>query len=181
MAAVRVIALCLGAALGGAVCACEGDLQGGGGGGSDSGTRDPDAKIDAPKLMWVDAANGSNEPCKNPVLPAPPFGHHNTGRSCFESCHNHGFTLAGTLYTTSISNTGAGGATVTVVDSNNQTVDIVVNSDGNFYTGIALAYPVLTFASSCPTAVKMNVAVAQSGRGCNTCHGVNTLQMYLQP
>ena len=178
MAAVRVIGLCLG--LCASLAACVGGVQGGGGG-SDSGTPDPDAKIDAPKLMWVDAANGSGAPCKNAVLPAPTQGHHNTGRNCFDSCHNHGFTLAGTLYTTSVSNTGAGGATVTVIDSQNKTVDIVVNSDGNFYTSTALAYPVLTFASSCPTSVKMNVAVAQSGRGCNTCHGVNTLQLYLQP
>lgn len=175
MAAVRRIAvLCLW------LSACVGDVQGGGGGSGSGSGSGADASVDAPKLMWVDAASGSGVPCKNAVTPAPTLGHHNTGKNCFDNCHNHGFTLAGTLYTTSISNTGAGGATITVVDSNNKTVDIVVNSDGNFYTSTALAYPVLTFASSCPTAVKMNVAVAQSGRGCNTCHGVSTLQMYLQ-
>jgi hypothetical protein len=172
MAVVRAIALVV-------LAACTGDIPSSGDAATGSGSA-KDAAVDAPKLMWVDASNGSGVPCKTAVSPVPTLGHHNTGKNCFDNCHNHGFTLAGTLYTTSISNTGAGGATITVVDSNNKTVDIVVNSDGNFYTSTALAYPVLTFASSCPTAVKMNVAVAQSGRGCNTCHGVNTAQMYLQ-
>src|SRR5512139_1832002 len=99
MAAVRGTAvLCLW------LSACVGDVQGGGGGsGSGSGSGSgADASIDAPKLMWIDAASGSGSglPCKQPTTPLT-NGHHNTGKSCFENCHNHGFTLAGTLYTTS--------------------------------------------------------------------------------
>jgi hypothetical protein len=177
MAAVRAIALvCLGA--------CVGGVEGGGtGSGSGSGSGASDASIDAPKLMWVDAASGSGSglPCKQPTTPLT-NGHHNTGKSCFDNCHNHGFTLAGTLYTTSTSNTGAAGATVTVVDSTNKTVDIVVSTNGNFYTSQPLSFPVLVMASACPSAVKMNVAVAATGRGCNTCHDPNAgMQMYLQP
>ena len=40
------------------------------------------------------------------------------GKSCFQSCHNHGFTLAGTLYTNATGNTGFVGATMTVTDNN---------------------------------------------------------------
>ena len=79
MAAVRVIALL-------AVAACTGGVQdGGGGGGSDSGTADPDAKVDAPRLMWVDAASGSGNglPCENVAAP-PSNGHHFPGQSCFQ-------------------------------------------------------------------------------------------------
>jgi hypothetical protein len=177
MAAVRLIALCLGASL----CACVGDVQTGGGGGSDSGTRPPDAKVDAPKLMWVDSSSGSGNglPCKNPATP-PNDGHHNTGKSCFDNCHNHGFTLAGTLYTNDTGNTGFSGATITVTDSNNQTINIVTSLNGNFYTSQPMAYPVLVMASSCPSATKMNVAVASTGRACNSCHlGGTSMQMHL--
>ena len=100
--------------------------DGGGGGGN----------VDAPKLMWVDAAPGTpnNLPCKNTVSPAPQLGHHNTGQSCMQSCHNHGFTVAGTLYTNDTGNTGFAGATISLTQNNGQTMDLVVNSDGNFYT-----------------------------------------------
>jgi hypothetical protein len=172
MAVVRAIALV-------SLCACVGGVQPSTDSGS--GTRLPDASIDAPKLMWVDAASGSgnNLPCQNVMT--PPFdGHHNTGKNCFDNCHNHNFTLAGTLYTNDTGNTAFSGASITVTDSNNKTINIVTNLNGNFYTYEPLAYPVLTMASACPSAVKMNVAVAQSGRGCNTCHvGGTSMQMHL--
>jgi hypothetical protein len=174
MAAVRAIALCL-------VAACTGDAQSGSGSGSDSGTRMPDAKIDAPKLMWVDAASGSGNglPCKPPATP-PSDGHHNTGMSCFQACHSHGFTLAGTLYTNDTGNTGFSGATITVTDSNNQVVNIVTSLNGNFYASQPLAFPVLVLASSCPSAVQMTLAVAANGRACNSCHlGGTSNQMHL--
>ncbi|HEY5947414.1 MAG TPA: hypothetical protein VIV40_18045 [Kofleriaceae bacterium] len=163
MAAVRVIALL-------ALSGCVGGVSGGGGG-SDSGTADPDAKVDAPKLMWIDASNGGGTtlPCKNAATP-PGDGHHFPGKNCFDGCHNHGFTLAGTLYTNSTGNTAFPGATITIIDANNKSIDIVTNLNGNFYTTQAIAFPVLTFASSCPSSTKMNVAVAATGRGCNTCH-----------
>jgi hypothetical protein len=161
------------------LAACVGDI-GGSGGGSDSGTP-TDAKVDAPKLMWVDAASGSGTglPCKNATT-APGDGHHNTGKNCFDNCHNHGFSLAGTLYTNSTGNTGFSGATITVVDSTNKEINIVTNLNGNFYTTQAMAFPVLVMASACPSAAKMNVAVAATGRGCNTCHiGGTGMQMHL--
>ncbi len=140
MAAVaRVIALF-------ALSACVGDVGGGGNGnGSGSGGSGGggiDAAVDAPKLMWVDAANGmgSNVPCKNPATP-PGDGHHFPGQSCFQSCHNHGFTVAGTLYTNDTGNTAFAGATITITDSNNQTVNIVTQNNGNFYSTANIAGP----------------------------------------
>ena len=64
----------------------------------------------------------------------PEDGHHNTGKSCFENCHNHGFTLAGTLYLNSTGNTAFSGATITITDDNNQTPRYRRELDGNFYS-----------------------------------------------
>lgn len=176
-AVVRVIALS-------ALCACVGGVGGdGNGGGSGSGSGSGiDAAIDAPKLMWVDAATGTgnNLPCENQVPDGQLVdGKHEPGNSCFQGCHNHGFTLAGTLYTSPTSNSPRRGATITVTDSNNKTIKIVTALNGNFYTSEALAFPVLVMASACPSAVKMNVAVAATGRACNSCHMGGNMQMYL--
>lgn len=142
----------------------------------------PAGPVDAPKLMWVDAApgTGNNLPCKNAITPAPQNGHHNEGQSCMQSCHNHGFTVAGTLYTNDTGNTGFGGAHITLTDNNNVAHDLVVNNDGNFYTKEAVAFPVLVIASACPSATKM--ALASSDGNCNKsgCHvGGGSLQMHL--
>jgi hypothetical protein len=165
-----------------ALCACtNGDLAGGGGSGSGSDDAGLNPNADAPKLMWVDAAPGSgnNLPCKNNVLPAPQLGHHNTGQDCMSGCHDqHGFTLSGTLYTSATNNTGFAGATISITDNNGAKLDLVVNSNGNFYTKQPIAFPVLVIASSCPSAVKMTLASAD-GR-CNRCHSQTAgTQMHL--
>jgi hypothetical protein len=138
--------------------------------------------VDAPKFMWPDAAPGSmnNLPCKNTVSPAPQLGHHNTGQSCMQSCHNHGFTVAGTLYTNDTGNTGFGGATISLTQNNGQVMELVVNNDGNFYTKATVSFPVLVIASACPSAVKM--PLASSDGNCNKagCHvGGSAKQMHL--
>ncbi len=165
-----------------ALAACVGGVEGGGNGsGSGSGSgSNPDASIDAPKLMWVDAANGSgnNLPCENATTPNGD-GHHYAGMDCLNGCHNHGFTLAGTLFTSATGNQPVAGATITVVDSNNQTFKLVTAQNGNFYTKSAIAFPVLTLASQCPSAAQMNAAVATSGRGCNGCHVIGLSQIHL--
>lgn len=161
---------------------CIGSV-GGDGTGSSNSTIDAASgtPVDAPKLMWVDAApgTGNNLPCKNLVSPAPQNGHHNTGQSCFQSCHNHGFTVAGTLYTNATGNTGFGGATISLTDNNGAKIDIVVNSDGNFYTSQAVAFPALTIASACPSAVKMPLATANGNCNASNCHATTANQMHL--
>jgi hypothetical protein len=165
------------------VAGCVGDVGGGGGGsGSGSGSGSAhDASVDAPKLMWVDASMGGGNtlPCENVIVPSPTNGNHFPGQSCFQNCHNHGFTLAGTLYTNSTGNSGFEGATITITDSNNVTLKLVTAVNGNFYTRQALTFPVLTMASACPSAVRMTLAVAESGRACNSCHASGPNQMHL--
>ncbi len=138
--------------------------------------------IDAGAIRWVDAPPGqsNNLPCKNIVSPAPTLGEHNPGKSCFQSCHNHGFTLAGTLYTNATGNTGFAGATISIVDAQNKTLDIVVNSNGNFYTRQALSFPVLVLASACPSAVKMEGSTPNGQCNAAGCHvGGTSSQMHL--
>src|SRR5690606_12960377 len=98
----------------------------------------------------------------------PQNGHHNSGRSCFQNCHNHGFTLAGTLYTNATGNSAFGGATISITDAANQSFDLVVNSNGNFFTNRQITFPVLVIASACPTAVRMDASSANGD--CNACH-----------
>lgn len=151
--------------------ACSvGDTGGGGGGGGGGGS---DARTDGPASgpMWPDAAPGQGPAadCRQPVTQYD-TGHHNTGRNCMDGCHNHGFTLAGTLYTGALNNTGYAGATITIKDSANRTIDLVVMANGNFYTSQAISFPAVVMASACPQGAKMN---GQIGSGsCNTaaCH-----------
>ena len=138
-----------------------------------------DAAIDAPKLMWIDAAPGmgNDVPCM-PAATPPGNGQHNTGQNCLQNCHNHGFTLAGTLYTNATGNTGFSGANITITDANNNTINLVTHQNGNFYTSAQIAFPVLVIASQCPSAVRMTLAAANGA--CNTCHrGGTNDQMHL--
>ena len=102
--------------------------------------------------------------------PNPPDGHHFSGRDCMEGCHNHGFTLAGTLYTNATGNTAFMGATITVTDANNVKTNLLVRQNGNFYSSQNFAFPVKVRASSCPLGKDM-VATSANGR-CNSagCH-----------
>lgn len=169
------------AALLASAAGCVGDVptgpSGGGDGGGSGGVRS-----DAGGLVWIDAApgTGSNLPCKNQVSPAPQNGHHNQGKSCFQSCHDHGFTLAGTLYTSATSNTGRGGASITVKDAGGAMLDVVVNTDGNFYTRQAISFPVLVIASACPSARRMEGSTPNGDCNAGGCHAGGTAnQMYL--
>ena len=88
------------------------------------------------------------------------------------ACHNHGFTMAGTLYTTANSNTAIAGATIVVTDANNQTIKMVTATDGNFYTSSTVAFPVTVLATQCPNVSKMTAQVVAGQGGCNRtgCH-----------
>jgi len=178
MRAVRAIAL---SALGALAACVPGAGSSGMGSGDASGSGSPlDAAVDAPKLMWVDAAmgSGSNLPCKNQATP-PGDGRHFPGKHCLQ-CHTGQFSVAGTLYTNATGNTAFAGATITITDSAGETIDLVTNQNGNFYTMQPLQFPVLVMASACPSAVKMPLAVAATGASCNTCHAGGTNdQMHL--
>ena len=85
-------------------------------------------------------------------------------------CHNHGFTLAGTLYAADKS-TPVVGASITVVDANNATFDMVTMTNGNFYTSSAVKFPLTITASSCPSVSPMISTVSASGCNNTSCHG----------
>jgi hypothetical protein len=92
------------------------------------------------------------------------------------SCHDHNFTVAGTVYTTSGGSTPAAGATVTVIDAKNNKTNLVVQSNGNFYGSPLVTFPLTVYASSCPTLTPMTATVASNDLsvavGCNntSCH-----------
>lgn len=165
-----------------AVAGCTGEAPPSGARDAAVSTGDGGGPADARMIQWVDAAPGTTNdiPCVNPVLPAPNNGNHFPGQSCFQNCHNHGFTVAGTLYTNATGNSAFAGATITVYDANNVREDMVVNTNGNFYTRRALAFPLLTFASSCPSATRMEASSPNGNCNANGCHqGGTSSQIHL--
>jgi hypothetical protein len=109
-------------------------------------------------------------PCKNAATPSS-NGHHNPGQDCLNGCHNHGFTLAGTLYDAAGA-TALPGGSITVKDANGATFDMVAQQNGNFYTSKSIAFPITVYASSCPTSTPMTAAITTGNGGCNKsgCH-----------
>jgi len=120
-----------------------------------------DAAIDAP---MIDASL----PCKPPNI-IHGDGHHNAGMDCLGSCHNHGFTVAGTV-TLADGATPAVNATVTVVDATGNSQDLVVGDNGNFFSYFPVLSPITIRASMCPS-TQLMVSHPTSG-GCNAsgCH-----------
>ena len=128
---------------------------GGGGGGASDGS--------------VSSDGSAAFACRNKVTVVGD-GHHNAGQDCQQGCHNHGFTLSGTVYA---GTTALSGASITVVDAANKTFDMVSQANGNFYTANAVTFPITVTASSCPDVKAMvgQVTTAANG-GCNKtgCH-----------
>lgn len=123
------------------------------------------AMIDAPVSGGADAPAA----CK-PASTLFGDGHHNPGQDCMNNCHFHGFAVAGTLMQAD-GHTPAVGATVTVVDANNASQDIVVGSNGNFYTFFPVAYPIHVQASMCPSVQTMVSHPTKGGCNASDCHG----------
>ena len=100
-------------------------------------------------------------------------GHHNAGQNCQNGCHNHGFTLSGTLYTTANGGAPVVGATITIKDADGFTYEAVSQQNGNFYSSSGMTFPVTVVASMCPDVKPMIAPIAASG-GCNRsgCHVV---------
>jgi hypothetical protein len=146
-------------------------------GGSGGQSAVPDANStsgsgsDVGSTVPTDAGSASSMfPCKN-LAAANGDGHHNPGQDCLNGCHNHGFTLAGTLYEAG-GVTALAGGTVSVKDANGARFDMVAAQNGNFYTSQTIAFPISVYASSCPTSTPMTAAVVTGDGGCNKsgCH-----------
>ncbi|MBV8756234.1 MAG: hypothetical protein JO257_03095 [Deltaproteobacteria bacterium] len=143
----------------------------GGGGGPDAssgGGDGPTGSIDAP--AGSGSGSGSNG-CLNQSANLPD-GHHNPGQDCMNGCHNHGFTLSGTIYTSVNSNTAVVGATVVATDANNQVIKMVTATNGNFYTTSPVTFPVTVLATECPNITPMSAQLTSGQGGCNKvgCH-----------
>jgi hypothetical protein len=175
MGALRAFAICM---LTGCVGSVSSPPGGGSNGGSDGGTTGSDG---GSGIHWVDAANGSGNglPCQNMATP-PGDGHHNPGMDCMQGCHNHGFTLCGTLYQNATGNIPFAGAHVTITDNNGMQLDTVTMTNGNFWFTTSIAFPVTILASDCPSAVKMNASASTGHCNQGGCHpGGTSLQMHL--
>ena len=137
-----------------------------------SGSNPAPGTPDAAPVAGPDAAVTGPQ-CRNAVQTAD-SGHHNPGTNCGVSgCHGGGgggprWTASGTLYKSAAGGTPLAGATVTVVDANGVTLDLVTAQNGNFYTGNTIALPATVYASQCPTLTQMVSSV--SNGSCNSCH-----------
>lgn len=111
-------------------------------------------------------------PCQNAVVDAAqiPDGHHFPGQDCMGSCHDHGFTLGGTLLKKDLS--VYPGGIITVIDANQKTVNMTAGNNGNFYTAEPLVFPLTTYASACPDVAPMISTVKEGEGGCakSGCH-----------
>jgi hypothetical protein len=146
-------------------------------GGSNNNT--PDAgnnnTPDAGNNQTPDAGTMSGPPCinKNNNYSS---GHHYPGQDCNGFCHNHGFTLAGTLYTSATGSTPIAGATIVAKDAANHTIQMLSGTNGNFYTTSSVQFPVTVYATECQisqTVSQMQATVLSSSNGgCNAsgCH-----------
>jgi hypothetical protein len=118
-----------------------------------------------------------------PFSPGSPVnGQHNAGRDCMSSCHNHGFTFAGTLFDST--GAGVGGAEVRLVDANGTVISVYTatgSSQGNFYSTKAFVGPAHIGARNASSAQDMFTAIqttsqapASTGGACNACHCTGT-------
>ncbi len=152
--------------------ACTGTIGGGDGLGN-GGPNAPDAaSISATGDAATPMGDAAGSMCRQGVAAAQlGSGHHNPGQDCMGSCHNHGFTLSGTLYDSSAGTNIIAGGTITVLDAAGKTLDLVSQLNGNFYTSSALMFPVTVVASDCPSVQTMTAPIA-AGSGCNSngCH-----------
>ncbi len=105
-------------------------------------------------------------------------GHHNAGQNCMQSCHNHGFTFAGTVV--DATGTGVAGAEVRLVDAKGQVISVYSasgGSQGNFYSKLAFTGPAQVGVRNATSSQNMLTALqttaqapASTGGACNACH-----------
>lgn len=163
------------------VAACTTGVPDPGGGGGD-GVHDAaiDARGGGP--IWTDAptGGGGNVDCK-PRGALTGDGHHYPGQNCNNGqCHNHGFTLSGSVYTGATNNTSYAGAIVEIKMANGQTLELVAASNGNFTTSQPISYPATVRISACPYGVSMVATVTNGACNAAGCHAqVGGQQLHL--
>ena len=78
------------------------------------------------------------------------------------------FTAAGTVFSAVDCPAGLSGAQIEIEDVNHQTITLMANSAGNFFTNMALVPPLRTRVSFAGTTMSMTAPV--SNGSCNSCH-----------
>jgi hypothetical protein len=127
----------------------------------------------------ADTSDGGTANCEAPQQ-TQDTGHHNAGLDCL-TCHNGQmptapmFKLAGTIYNGSAA---AAGSTIRVHTADGQTVKLVSAQNGNFYTTMAIQFPIMVEASACPDVQMMGDPVPGPAVSCNSCHDA---AMRIQP
>jgi hypothetical protein len=147
----------------------------GGGGGPDAPPAAPGTPDAAPAAPGTPdgGGGGSQLVCKDGVNTAD-SGRHNPGTDCMTAgCHAPGgggptWTIAGTLYAAAGGGTPVAGATITVIDANGASHDLVSAQNGNFYTGVSIPLPAKVYASKCPAIQPMTETFSTGS--CNSCH-----------
>lgn len=123
-----------------------------------------------------DAGGGADASNPNdPFNGAPAFvaktarSSHNAGKNCFSSCHNHGFTFAGTVY--DAAGNGVAGAEVRLVDATGKAILVNTGPNGNFHTSTAFTAPARVGVRTASAKSAMAAALATTTSGaCNSCH-----------
>ena len=110
--------------------------------------------------------------CRNKITSGLDNGHHNPGQNCQQSCHDHGFFMSGTAYTSAAGGTPLVGASITFIDADGMTGHMPTYLNGNFWWTLPVTFPVKIIASSCPDIQRMTAMVDATGGGCNKtgCH-----------
>jgi hypothetical protein len=133
---------------------------------------DANSQRDAPASNDGHIADASFDdaapPCKPPNI-IHGDGKHNPSMDCMSGCHDHGFSIAGTLYAADLT-TPATNATITIVDANNFSQDIIVSSNGNFFSFLPVTYPVTVSASLCPDSTAMVTHPTSGACNASGCH-----------
>jgi len=145
------------------VCGCAGDL---------GGAPPPGPVGPQPDAAPVEPPPPQGPPCQNKVVDAAqiPDGHHFPGQDCMGACHDHGFTLGGTLLTKNKA-VNPGGV-ITITDAMQKTISVTAGTNGNFYTSELLVFPLKVYASACPDVAEMVSEVKEGEGGCakGGCH-----------
>jgi hypothetical protein len=111
--------------------------------------------------------------CRDLVTTGLDNGHHRPGEDCQNGCHDHGFYLSGTLYSSTSGGQPVVGAAITFIDATGYTGDMRSGTNGNFWWGLPVVFPVTLIASECPSTITPMTATVPSGQGgCNRtgCH-----------
>jgi hypothetical protein len=147
--------------------ACVGDIA------SPSGHAPPDARGPTADARVADVMPADAAPfrCRDRMTPLD-SGHHNPGQDCMSGCHDHGFYVAGTIFSSVNGGQGLSGIALTFVDANGATGDMISTVNGNFWWSLPVAFPLTITASLCPDIQHMTAQVGSTTPGCNKggCH-----------